>query len=98
MRIIHLLLTTYLVFISFHEGTGGRGSSIRTKGFKNGKKSTSWRLKYLRRISEQLNPGLKLLSLKDINSKNYFTKDKLGQIVEDDTTVKHVPRIRKLNS
>ncbi|XP_076079866.1 uncharacterized protein LOC143049971 [Mytilus galloprovincialis] len=89
MRLFHLVFVAYSVTILTKDIYARKG-----KACKNGNKRTlSWRLKLLRKVSKQLNPRIKLLSLKGrINSD--LEKDKAhGWIKESESKQRHVPRI-----
>lgn len=92
MRLFHLVFVAYSVTILTKDIYARKG-----KACKNGNKRTlSWRLKLLRKVSKQLNPRIKLLSLKGrINSD--LEKDKAhGWIKESESKQRHVPRIGKV--
>ena len=94
MRIFRFVLTTYLVLVSV-QGIIAARSRFRTRCNKNSKRGPSWRLKLLRKISEKMQPGLNLLSIKSRHQKNYLPDSPPGTVHIDGSRQKHVPRIRK---
>jgi hypothetical protein len=94
MRLFHLVFVAY----SFSVLTKDVYAARKNKGCKNGNKRTiSWRLKMLRRVSNQLNPKLRLLSLKNRISSDLEKGKEHGWITEDESRHRHVPRIGNVN-
>ncbi|KAK3098702.1 hypothetical protein FSP39_022227 [Pinctada imbricata] len=92
MRFFHFVITTYFILVSVQCAVARR-NWLRTRCSRTSKRAPSWRLKLLRKISEKMQPGLELLSIKSRHQKSHLPDTPPGIVHLEDSFRKHVPRI-----